>query len=68
MTDFVVDIEMSLTMKEFSKLKDLAELKDVDIGTMARQCMMKKCQELLNKNVAKTNKRTKKRNVSDKTS
>jgi hypothetical protein len=66
MVDFAIDIEMSLTMNEFLLLKELAEKQSLDISTVARQCMIQKCQERLN--VVKANKRTKKRNVSDKTS
>lgn len=45
--DYVVDIELSLTLKEVTNLKELADKTNSTIDVVARNCMNERCKELL---------------------
>lgn len=46
MTNFVIDIEMALTMEELKNLKDLGDILGMSVAETARYCMNLKCKEL----------------------
>ncbi len=47
MSEFVIDIEMSLKMDELQDLKKLADKLNLSVPDTARHCMNKACKELL---------------------
>ena len=47
--NYVVDIELSLTLEEVTNLKELADKTKSTVDVVARDCMNEKCKELLNK-------------------
>lgn len=72
MVDFIIDIEISLTLQELTDLKALAELKGLDLAVVARNCMNERCKELLSErkpktsSVARANRRPAKKDVPNK--
>ncbi len=44
---FVVDVELSLTMEELEKLRQLSEIWKCSVEQTARDCMISKCKEEL---------------------
>ena len=79
MTQFIIDITISLTDDEFMSFDRLSKNMKMALGDCMRNCMNSKCQELLStyveekdaRNTRKVNTRTRKRtskeNVSNKT-
>jgi len=51
MVEFVVDVQLSLTLEELKNLKDLSMKMGTSVEDCARSCMNTKCKELLLNNL-----------------
>jgi len=49
MPQFIIDVDLSLTLEELSALKKLADIQATDVAACAKQCMMNGCEEALQK-------------------